>query len=45
MVDMPLNPTKPNYIYLIYMPKENLAINNLQWLTCHENQTNQILCI
>ena len=23
------------------MYKENLAINNLQWLTCHKNQANQ----
>ena len=25
---MPLNPTKPNHIYLIYMYKEDLALNN-----------------
>ena len=30
MVDMPLNPTKPNPIYLIYMYKEDLALNNVQ---------------
>ena len=29
MVDMPKNPTKLNYIYLIYMNKEDLALNNL----------------
>ena len=29
------NPTKPNPIYLIYMYKEDLALNNLQWLICH----------
>ena len=34
MVDMPL--TKPNHIYLIYMSKEDLALNNLEWLTCHK---------
>ena len=33
---MPLNPTKPNHIYLIYMYKEDLALNNLQWLICHK---------
>ena len=27
------------------MYKENLALNNLQWLICHENQPNQILHI
>ena len=26
------SPTKPNHIYLIYMYKEDLAMNNLQWL-------------
>ena len=31
---MPENPTKPNHIYLIYMYKEDLALNNLQWLIC-----------
>ena len=45
MVDMPLNPTKPNSIYLIYMYKEDLALNNLHWLICHKNQPNQILYI
>ena len=29
MVDMPYNPTKPNLMYLIYMYKEDLALNNL----------------
>ena len=28
-------------IYLIYMYKEDLALNNLQWLICHETQPNQ----
>ena len=32
MVDMPENITKPNPIYFIYMYKEDLALNNLQWL-------------
>ena len=35
MVDMPLNPTKPNPIYLIYINKEDLALNNQQLLICH----------
>ncbi len=37
---MPLNLTKPNHIYLIYMYKEDLALNNLQWLICHKTQPN-----
>ena len=32
-------------IYLIYMYKKDLALNNLQWLICHENQPNQIIYI
>ena len=27
-------------ICLIYMYKEDLALNNLQWLICHKTQTN-----
>ena len=42
---MPLNPTKANLIHLIYMYKEDLASNNLQWLICHKTQPNQILYI
>ena len=34
-----------NPIYLIYMYKEDLALNNLQWLICHKTQTNQIMYI
>ena len=30
MADMPLNPAKPNHIYLIYIDKYDLALNNLQ---------------
>ena len=45
MVDMPQNQTKPNPIYLIYVYKEDLALNNLQWLICHKTQPNQILYI
>ena len=40
---MPQNPIKPNHMYLIYMYKEDLALNNLQWLTCHKSQQNQII--
>ena len=38
MVDMPYNPSKPNSIYLIYMYKEDLALNNLQGLISHETK-------
>ena len=41
MVDMPSNPNKLNHIYLIYMYKEDLALNILQWLMCHQTQPNQ----
>ena len=43
MVDIPKNPTQPNHIYLIYLYKEDLVLNNLQLLICHETQPNQIL--
>ena len=44
MVDMPENQTKPNHTYLLYMYKEDLALNNLQRLICHKpNQNNSIL--
>ena len=36
MFDMPKNPTNPNHVYLIYTDKEDLALNNLQWLICHK---------
>ena len=42
---MPSNPTKSNYIYLIYMYKEDLALNNLRWLVYHKTQPNQIIYI
>ena len=32
-------------ISLIYMYKEDLALNNLQWLICDKTQPNQILYI
>ena len=38
MVDMPLKTTKPNPMYLIDMNKEDLALNNLQWLICHKTK-------
>ena len=45
MIYIPLNPTKPNPIYLEYMYEEDLVLNNLQWLICHKTQPNQILYI
>ena len=32
-------------IYLIYMDKKDLALNNLQWLICHKTKSNQPLLI
>ena len=32
-------------IYKSYVYKEDLALNNLQWLICHKTQPNQILYI
>ena len=32
-------------IYLIYMYKEELVLNNLQWSICHKTQPNQIIYI
>ena len=29
----------------MYMYKEDLALNNLQWLICHKMQPNQIIYI
>ena len=34
----------PRILY-IYMYKEDLALNNLQWLICHKGQPNQIIYI
>ena len=45
MVDMPQKLKQPNPMYLIYTYKEDLALNNLQWLICHKIKTNKILCI
>ena len=30
-----------NHIYLTYMYKQDLALNNLQCFICHKNQPNQ----
>ena len=30
-----------NHMYLIYMYKEDVALNNLQWLICHKTKPNQ----
>ena len=30
-----------NHIYLIYMYKPDLALNNLEWLICHQTKSNQ----
>ena len=35
------NPTKPYHVYLIYIYKEDLALNNLRWLMCHKTQPNK----
>ena len=34
--------TKPNHIYLIYMYKEDLPLNNYQVLICHKTKPNQM---
>ena len=39
MVEIPQNPTKRNHIYLIYMLKEDLALNNLQNQNNHKTKT------
>ena len=38
MIDMPYNQMKPNYIYLTYMYKQDLALNNIQGLICHKTK-------
>ena len=32
-------------IYLLYMYKQDLELNNLQWLICHKTQPYQIIYI
>ena len=34
-----------NPIYLIYMNKQDLTLNNQQWLICHKTQPNPIYLI
>ena len=36
---------KTNHIYLIYMYKEDLALDNQQWLICHKTKQNQTFII
>ena len=33
------------YIYLTYMYREDLGLNNQQWLICHKTQSSQIIYI
>ena len=35
MVVIPIKPTKQTQMHLIYMHKEDLALNDLQQLICH----------
>ena len=37
------NKIQLNHIYLIYMYKEDLALNDLPWLICHKTHANQII--
>ena len=32
-------------IYLIYVYKKDLALNNIQWLICHKTKHNQVIYI
>ena len=34
-----------NTMYLIYINKKDLALNNFQWLICHKPQPNRIIYI
>ena len=43
--DLALNNQIKSYILNIYMYKNDLAVNNLQWLICHKTQPNQIIYI
>ena len=36
MVDMPLNPTKPNHLYLEYMNKDDLPLDKEQSSICNK---------
>ena len=33
------------HLQIIYMYKDDLALNNLQWLICHKTKPNQIIYI
>ena len=35
-----INQMSLEFIYLMYMYKKDLALNNLQWLVCHKTQPN-----
>ena len=37
-----INNVFTNHIYSIFMNKEDLALNNLQWLICHKTKPNNI---
>ena len=39
------NPTLQNPIYMIYMYKEDVILNDLQWLIYHKTQPNEIIYI
>ena len=32
-----------SYVYLIYSYKEDLVLNNLQWLMCHKTKPNKTI--
>ena len=32
-----------NHLYLIYMYKQNLALNNLKWLICHKTSQTKLI--
>ena len=40
-----INKMFTTHMYLIYMYKEDMALNNLQCLICHKTQPNQIIYI
>ena len=42
---MPSNQTKLNHMYLIYIYKEDLALNNLLGLICHKTKPNHMYLI
>ena len=45
MVGMPYNPTEPNPIYLIYVYKKDMTLNDPHWMICHKTKPNQIMYI